>query len=642
MIGKQLGKRYELEARLGSGGMAVVYLAKDVVLHRYVAVKVLNESLSNDDDFVDRFRREARAAASLSHPNVVNIYDVGQDGDIHYIVMEYIEGMTLKERIKREGALPPSEVALIGEQIADALHHAHETGIIHRDIKSANIMIGPRNRVKVADFGIARATSSQTITHTGSVMGSVHYFSPEQARGGYIGEKSDIYSLGVVMYEMATGGLPFAGDSPIAIALKHLQEEPAAPREKRPALPQSLDNCIRRAMAKDPLHRYDSAQQLQQDLHTALTPSRLYEEKWQPKELDGETTMVVPALGDYATEKKLSSDSGEMDEAEESSEDTIPPATPKDASGNHSRVSRLQKQATSRNWVSWKKVGISLLTTLLIIVLSTAGLTYLWSTTTKNSVVIPNVVGKAVDEAKAALESQKLDWEVVKEKRDETPGIVFRQSPKAKEKVKPGYKVKVYVSEGEIKSVKIPNMLGSPLENAQSALYNLGFAKKNVVIKDLDDNDYAPGHVVKQDPGSGKSLRTDQKVTLYVRPGDKDKTLVEVPDLSGEFQDAAEEKLRRLGFKVYRNGPDGALYDRNVNVPLYRVYGSTPAAGTKVAKGSVIRLHVSLNDSAGDARKGRYADRRVGDQSLDNKEKDAWGEEREIKKIEKENNKKEK
>lgn len=593
MIGERLGNRYKVESRIGSGGMAVVYLAKDVILDRYVAVKVLNESLSSDESFVDRFRREARAAASLSHPNVVGIYDVGQDDATHYIVMEYIEGKTLKERIREEGRLPIAEAIAIGEQIADALDHAHENNIVHRDVKSHNIMIGPRGRVKVADFGIARATSSQTITHTGSVMGSVHYFSPEQARGGHIGEKSDIYSLGVVLYEMVTGELPFSGDSPIAIALKHLQEQPADPKDKRPELPQSVDNVIRRAMCKDLHHRYASASELQQDLHTALNPSRINEARWEPANLDGEETLVMPAI------KSPSLNSSEEDEtifatptasADEQNEPSTPPAA--------SRLSRMEREGKStrgnggRRW--WRKTGFTVLTVLLVVILAGFGLNTIWSVMSKDEVAVPEVVGMTLDEARAALQEMGLQAEAIEQENEEEPGTVFRQNPAARQQVKKGYTVKLYVSEDGGQHVSLPNMINSPESEARQALYDLGFSPENIEVKPLDDEQYTPGHVIRQEPASGSKISVNSTVTLFVRP---DVEMVEIPDLNGEFQSAAEEKLRELGFKVYRNGPEGAIYDREVNVPLYKVFGSTPEPGTMLAKGEVVQLHVSLNDA---------------------------------------------
>ncbi|WP_241154435.1 Stk1 family PASTA domain-containing Ser/Thr kinase [Staphylospora marina] len=269
MEGKKLGGRYEVLSRIGGGGMAVVYKAKDLLLGRYVAIKILSESLSNDSEFIRRFSREAQAAASLSHPNVVNVYDVGRDGYTHYIVMELVEGPTLKQYIQERGPLPPQEAAAIAVQICDGLAHAHDNQIVHRDIKPHNILLGSNGRAKVTDFGIARAASSSTITQTGSVMGSVHYFSPEQARGGVIGEKSDIYSLGIVLYEMLTGEIPFDGDSAISIALKHLQEIPEDPRTLNPSIPEAMARIVLRALEKDPNKRFASAREMMKELQVA-------------------------------------------------------------------------------------------------------------------------------------------------------------------------------------------------------------------------------------------------------------------------------------------------------------------------------------------------------------------------------------
>lgn len=269
--GKKLGGRYEIISRLGGGGMAVVYKALDHSLGRYVALKILSESLSNDNEFVRRFSREAQAAASLSHPNVVNVYDVGKDGYTYYIVMEIVEGPTLKQYIQQKGVIPPDEAALIAIRICDGLAHAHENQIIHRDIKPHNILLDQKGgRVKVTDFGIARAASSSTITQKGAVMGSVHYFSPEQARGGLTGEKSDIYSLGIVMYEMLTGQLPFDGDQAISIALMHLQNPVTDPRQINPNIPDNFAKILLRALEKDPEMRYISVRAMMKDIQSAL------------------------------------------------------------------------------------------------------------------------------------------------------------------------------------------------------------------------------------------------------------------------------------------------------------------------------------------------------------------------------------
>ena len=244
MIGKILGNRYEIVEKIGGGGMALVYKAKCKLLNRYVAIKILRSEFINDEEFINKFRRESQAAASLSHPNIVNIYDVGVEDNIYYIVMEYIKGNTLKQLIREKGKLDANEALDIAIKIADALHHAHENHIVHRDIKPHNILVTEDGRVKVTDFGIARAATTSTVTNTSNVIGSVHYFSPEQARGGYTDENSDIYSLGVVMYEMVTGRLPFEGDSPITVALKHIQEDIELPTSIESSVPKSVESII--------------------------------------------------------------------------------------------------------------------------------------------------------------------------------------------------------------------------------------------------------------------------------------------------------------------------------------------------------------------------------------------------------------
>ena len=270
MSGRILSNRYELLERVGGGGMAFVYRARDLRLNRIVAVKILSPHFTSDEDFVRKFRREAQAAASLSSPSIVGVYDVGQDGDVHYIVMEFLHGKTLKQVLNENGPLEVSEVLQIGRQIAEALQVAHKHGVIHRDIKPHNIMLTADGHVKVTDFGIARAVTASTLTETGAMVGSVHYISPEQARGGIVGEKSDIYSLGVVLYELLTGQVPFAGDSMFSIALKHLQEQPRSVRELDPNIPVAVEQIVQKAMSKDQASRYQTAEELASDLKRLL------------------------------------------------------------------------------------------------------------------------------------------------------------------------------------------------------------------------------------------------------------------------------------------------------------------------------------------------------------------------------------
>jgi len=271
LLGRILGERYELIEKIGSGGMAIVYKAKCHLLKRHVAVKILRPELVEDESFVARFKRESLAAASLSHPNIVNIYDVGEENGVYYIVMEYVNGKTLKEYIREKERLEWEEAVRIAAQICSALKHAHKNGIVHRDIKPQNILISEDGTVKVADFGIARAVSSATVTIAGAnVMGSVHYFSPEQARGGYVDEKSDIYSLGIVLYEMVTGNVPFEGDTAISVALKHIQERVKPPWELNPSIPKSLNDVIEKATEKDQAGRYQTAGEMLRDLQRVL------------------------------------------------------------------------------------------------------------------------------------------------------------------------------------------------------------------------------------------------------------------------------------------------------------------------------------------------------------------------------------
>src|SRR5690625_5070297 len=277
IIGHLLNERYRIKRRIGGGGMANVYLAHDIILQRDVAIKVLRLEFANDPEFIERFEREAQAATSLFHPNIVSVYDVGEEEDILSIVMEYVDGMTLKEYVLENGPLSVEKTIDIMEQLTSAIEHAHETGLIHRDIKPQNVLIDQKGTIKVTDFGIAVALSATALTQTNSVLGSVHYLSPEQARGGKATKKSDIYSLGIVFYELLTGKLPFSGQSPVSIALKHLQDDIPSVRAKDESIPQSVENIILKATDKDPLARYTSVSELENDLANCLNLDKLNE-----------------------------------------------------------------------------------------------------------------------------------------------------------------------------------------------------------------------------------------------------------------------------------------------------------------------------------------------------------------------------
>jgi beta-lactam-binding protein with PASTA domain len=559
VIGKKLGGRYEILDRVGGGGMAVVYKTKDLLLDRIVAVKVLRPQYAIDDDFVHRFRREAQAAASLSHPNVVSIYDVGVEEDIHYIVMEYVEGSTLKEYITTHAPLSVEQATYIAKQIAEALDHAHHNQIIHRDIKPHNILIGKNQRVKVTDFGIARAVTSSTITHTGSVIGSVHYFSPEQARGGSTGEKSDIYSLGIVLYEMLTGTLPFSGDSPISVALKHLQESYTEPRQLNSMIPQSVENIILRSLAKDPTHRYDSAKELIKDLDSCLEPSRLREEKVILNEMDDEETKVVPAIREDMYETRVvTSRSKDEDEGEDEEEW-------EDDDEDRSRSS------------IWLKLGLSLLLILLLGFGIYQGYNYIMQLFEVQDIELIDVTDLPVDEAVEKLKEQgfrvdassKVNHDQIEE------GYVVSQSIVAGTTVKVGTFVRLTVSMGKEKE-KMRNLINMHEQNAQRLLSDF----KEVEIIEEASSDISEGQVIRHIPEADELVIPEEtKVTLVVSKG---KEKFNMPNLIGKTREEAKATLDKFSLELekveedFSDAPAGEVYRQHPVDPGQEVEVGTP------------------------------------------------------------------
>lgn len=580
MEGKRLGGRYEILNRIGGGGMAVVYKAKDISLHRNVAVKVLSESLSNDSEFVRRFSREAQAAASLSHPNIVNVYDVGRDGYIHYIVMELVEGPTLKEYIQEKGPLPVEEAAEIAIQICDGLSMAHDNHIVHRDIKPHNILLGFNGRCKVTDFGIARAASSSTITQTGSVMGSVHYFSPEQARGGVITEKSDIYSLGIVLYEMLTGKLPFDGDSAIGIALKHLQEPVLDPRKLVPGIPDNIVKILMRALEKDPEMRYTSVRAMMQDLRYALQMGQQNEFRWTPSASSTKTSdyyQTVPISTEETqkipvTPPPVNESGGNT--TEKSSYDRFAPRESnrgfkagndladrgRSSSKSGGRVSELTNKRLEelRNipvgdqtvlqrtvvWLDnvqqklpwWQKIVFGIITFALIIGLSLWGFTviigFLSGDTDKdnvnagnsNVVVMMDLKGKTEDEAKKTLEDNHLKTEVRYASDGSVPaGAVAKQSVEAGKEIEKGTTVTIFVNPA---GVEVPSVIGEIQSRAEDTLRAAGFSaprnNSRCWDSDVSGTGVAPLHVIAQEPKAGTFAPANSEVKLWILlPGTK-------------------------------------------------------------------------------------------------------------------------
>jgi len=546
MIGHTLGERYELLARVGGGGMALVYKARDLLLNRHVAVKVLRQQFTHDDDFVKRFRREAQAAASLSHPNIVSIYDVGQVDDTHYIVMEFVDGANLNEIIRERAPLQADEAVRIASQICDALEHAHHNQIIHRDIKPHNILIGNNGRVKVTDFGIARAVTSSTITQTGSVIGSVHYFSPEHAKGVATGEKSDLYSLGIVLYQMLTGRLPFLGESPISVALKHLQEPFEEPRKVNPHIPQSVENIILRAMRKNPQERYQSAKEMLRDLETCLQPHRLNEPVrfYESDDEDEEDkTKVVPAL-------------------RPDMRNTIEAPAVK-ASAGEDRWNDDPAEGRKRKWVLPAVLGV--MAAILIGVLIWA-VAMLKGETGNKDILVPSVIGE--EEAAAIKILTDLGFtiadpilrEVVEDEDD--VGKVIEQSKKDME-AKEGSPIELTV--GQAKDLPpMPSLIGKTYQEAVEQLQGMGVNPANILPSERHDVS-EPGTVLDQFPTAESKFdpaSSDTKITLTVSKGEE---AFPMPELVGKTE--AEAKAIATRYNL-------SLPDKNIiPEPSYRPKG---------------------------------------------------------------------
>ncbi|MHA7963641.1 Stk1 family PASTA domain-containing Ser/Thr kinase [Paenibacillus sp. CAU 1782] len=516
MIGHDLGGRYEILSRVGGGGMALVYKAHDVLLNRNVAVKVLRQQFVNDEEFIRRFRREAQSAAALSHPNVVSIYDVGQENDTHYIVMEYVEGNNLNEIIQERAPLQVQEAVRIAAQICDALEHAHHNHIIHRDIKPHNILIGNNGRVKVTDFGIARAVTSSTITHTGSVVGSVHYFSPEHAKGINTGEKSDLYSLGIVIYQMLTAKLPFLGESPISVALKHLQESFEDPRRVNPHIPQSVENIILKAMRKNPAERYATARDMLEDLDTCLLPERLNEPPIVfPTFNDLDETKVMPAIRHDDTMHRIENKQQE----------------PRPSGGNKSsgiEASASQTEIAKKRG-GWRKPLIVAGITLVLLFLLIMGFRWLLKQLDTEEVEVPYVVGWMESDARAKLEEVGIRVEdpVTREFSKDIPKDQVIEQSKKNMKAKKGTTIQLTVSDGpELKELK--QYVGRLLQEAKDELTGMGISADRIKVKEEFSEEEA-GTILSQSPERGDMIDPETaEISFVVSQG---REQVKMPDL---------------------------------------------------------------------------------------------------------------
>lgn len=553
---RRFGNRYEIVREIARGGMATVYLARDLTLDRPVALKVLSPDLSGDPAFVERFRREAQAAARLSHPNVVSVYDWGQEADTPFIVMEYVEGRTLRDVLSAEGPLAPLRVAEIGEQIAAGLSFAHRHGIVHRDVKPGNVLISRSGAVKVTDFGIARAVGGgDGLTQTGSVMGTAVYFSPEQAQGLPVDARSDVYALGVVLFEMATGAPPFRGDNPVSVAYQHVREPLPRPSQRMPGLPADLERVIVCALAKRPEDRYPSADDLRADL--------LRIRRGEP---------VAAAEGGPLTARvaEVPTDQGAPGVAGPAAPPTavLPPAAPATA---------LPARRRRRGPVVAMLVALGVL----IGVVAALLVTQLRTTTTPGTVTVPDVVGQPVAVARATLEAAGLRVRVRRVPNDLQPeGTVVRQDPEAGVSASRGEVVTLVVSAGA-GLVTVPDVVDEPFDDARATLEAAGF---EVERRDEPSERVEPGRVIRTQPPAGRRLERGSVVVVFVSSGAE---LVTVPDVSGADQVAATQTLNRAGFVVEK------VTEPSDAVAAGLVIRTEPAAGTPAPRGSTVRLVVS-------------------------------------------------
>ncbi|OJG56212.1 serine/threonine protein kinase [Enterococcus haemoperoxidus] len=514
--------RYHIIGNIGSGGMANVFLAHDLILDRDVAVKVLRFDFQNDQAAIRRFQREALAATELVHPNIVSVYDVGEEDGLQYLVMEYVKGMDLKRFIQTQYPIPYAKIVDIMEQILSAVSLAHEHRIIHRDLKPQNILMDESGVVKITDFGIAIALTETSITQTNTMLGSVHYLSPEQARGSMATNQSDVYAVGIILYEMLTGNVPFDGESAVTIALKHFQEEMPSVKMFDPNIPQSLENVVLHATAKDPADRYKTAEEMSRDLYTVLAANRLNEPKWQPTGLMGETKILTPITDEMAMPSSFNS----ME-------------TPPEERNEHEEIE--QQEAA----VKKKKKPLIIFIVLLVLALIIGGGLY-FAGRGSSEVKIPNVEDKTEAEARKILEDAGLK---VKDETKEIPndsideGKVVKTDPAIDSTVKKNREVELYISSGN-KKIKIDDYAGEDYKDAIEALGKLGFKESQIKITKETDSKVDEDKVISQTPKKGAEVdpKTDE-ITLVVSDGPDDVYLADYASLGYSYNNAVTELL---------------------------------------------------------------------------------------------------
>lgn len=563
--GQKINDRYEVIRSIGEGGMANVYLGYDTILDRNVAIKILRGDLSNDEKFVRRFQREALSASSLAHPNIVEMYDVGEDNGLYYIVMEYIEGKTLKQLLKKRGSLTLSEAIDIMLQLTDGMAHAHNSYIIHRDLKPQNIMIKDDGSIKITDFGIAMALNSTQLTQTNSVMGSVHYLPPEQASGKGSTTKSDIYSMGIIFYELLTGNLPFKGDNAVEIALKHMRDPLPSLRESNPAIPQSIENIILKATAKNPKNRYSDAKAMHDDLLTALDDDRMNEAPYKYKypETDFDGTKKIKKIDDVEeiVEENLDDLEKEAEEAKEEKKE-----------GRKSNI-----------------LIIILGVIFVLLVIALAVIFFILPDTNPKPVTVPSCEGLKVSACEKKL--QEKGFEVDTEIKSEASSVidknrVTRTNPEAGRSIKEGTKITIYKSLGE-EVYTIEDYTGKNYIEVQTILETKYGLKVTVEKKDVTDNtdtEVGEQQIIGQSLGAGSEVKKGDAITLYI------------PNLMDEFPDMVQEGWTIDDVEAFCTKYELKLEKEYIETTAYeagKVMYQSRKPGTSIYKGTRIKVNIA-------------------------------------------------
>lgn len=588
MIGTVLGNRYELLEKIGEGGMAVVYKSRCNILNRFVAVKILKPEYSNNEEFMEKFKREALATATFSHNNIVGIYDVGRQDNINYIVMEYVKGKTLKEYIKENAPLSTGTTLKISIQIAKALECAHKNKIIHRDIKPHNILITEDEVVKVTDFGIAKATSSETITHTTKIMGSAHYLSPEQAKGKIVDNRTDIYSFGIVMYEMVTGKVPFDGETAVAVALKHIQDPIIPPKSLVPSIPEGLNNVILKATQKEVAKRYNNVTAMLVDL-MGIQMDPLYSVS--PSNIDSEYTTVMDATQIQNTinaARGMKKDFRNSDE--EHDDDDFDDDFDEDDDEDDNYLGN-RRGGRKKGPEKWKKtliilgavvivVTLGILTGIAVFNSGNKGKDKVDNTITK----IPSIMGLSEAEAKTKLEESGLKFALLpSEESEKEEGTVIRVWPEEGKEVKKESEVKVTLSAG-LAEIEVPDVTGLGKTVAQNTLVARGLKIGNITEEYSDD--YEVGAVVNTDPAASTRVKKGSIVNIVVSKGSKVK-YTRVPDLNGYLIDDASKILETSNLKL---GSTTAVITSDINLDG-KIFNQSLDEGSKQQYGAEVNVN---------------------------------------------------